>query len=434
MENTAVKAAAKAAAEKPTRARVGLVVILFITLLVAYLDRVNISVLVADPEFLAAMGLTDRPFEIGLLTSFFVFAYGASNFFLTPFGDRMGPRKATILAMSLWIFSLLIGGIAPTFTIMLISRLFLGLGEGLHFPMQGKFVKNWFPPLERGRANAAWVTGLMVGPAVAMPFFTTVIGSFGWRESFFVLMVIGLIPIALVYFFTADYPRDSKLVNDSELTYIETALAEEKQREASSEAAQVPIREALKEVVGNGKFLLMTLYYSCLGAMMWGALAWLPSYLKMARGFSWSSMGMWASAPYAVGIIFVLLSGYLGDRYNRRAPLCMISMMGAAAGIFMGATAADNTQSAIWLSLGIGFIGLGIPAAWTLVQTFIPAHSVGIAGGFMNGVTNLFSAFVPAIIGGLIALTHTYLAGMLMLVVMGIIASCAALPLLLKKY
>ena len=47
--------------QKPTRVRVWLVTILFITLFVAYLDRVNISVLIANPQFLRDMGLTRNP-------------------------------------------------------------------------------------------------------------------------------------------------------------------------------------------------------------------------------------------------------------------------------------------------------------------------------------------------------------------------------------
>lgn len=423
---------------KPTKVRVGVVIILFISLVVAYLDRVNISVLVANPQFLSDMGLNGKPFEIGLLTSFFVFAYGVSNFVLTPFGDTFGPRKATIAALSLWILSLVIGGVAPTFAIMLVSRVVLGLGEGMHFPMQSKFVKNWFPPLERSRANAAWITGVMVGPAVSMPFFTSVISNFGWRESFVVLILIGMIPIVLLYLFTADTPRQSKYVNSAELAYIERELALEAEAEKAKHALQtevkVSVKETLRKQLTNPDFLLITIYYMCLGAVVWGTMAWLPSYLKMARGFSWASMGAWSSAPYLVGIVFVLLSGYLGDTFKRRAPLCVVSMLGTAFGIYMGATAADNVQSAIWLSWGIGFIGLGISPAWTLVQQFTPAHAIGVAAGCVNGCTNLFSAFVPAIIGALIGATGTYLAGMLLMVGLSLIATVVAIPLWVKKY
>ena len=438
MSNFGYEGTASAAAAKPTRMRAWLAVILFVCIVIAYLDRVNLSVLVADPLFLQDMGLVGKPLEVGLLTSFFIFAYGVSNFVLTPFGDKFGPRKATIGALTMWIVSSVIGGLAPVFAVMLLSRVVLGLGEGMHFPMQSKFVKNWFPPLERGRANAAWVTGIMVGPAVAMPFFTSVVAHLGWRESFIVLIVIGLIPIALLYFFTADTPRESKFVNMGELNYIETALADEAQAQLKSGASEMkdvpPLKVILRKLFTNMNFVLITIYYMCMGAVVWGTMAWLPSYLKVARGFSWAAMGAWSAAPYVAGIVIAIITGYLSDCYKRSAVLCVISMVATSFGLYMGATAADNTMSALWMTWGVGFTGMAISPAWTLVQKFSPANIIGIAAGYVNGLTNVLSAFVPATIGALIALTGNYLAGMLLMVGLGIIAALAATPLMLKKY
>lgn len=411
------------------------VIILLVTILVAYLDRVNVSVLIADPLFLEEMGIAGNPVKMGLLTSFFVAAYGFSNFVLTPLGDWLGARKTMIFALLLWAISSVIGGLAQTFTIMLASRLLLGLGEGLHFPMQGKFIKNWFPPHERGRANATWVIGIMAGPAMAMPFFTTIIEHFGWRDSFFVLALIGMIPVYLLWRYTADKPSEYARINKAELKYIEDALAKEAEEEKQKNNEEKPhILATLKMLVTNYKFVLITLYYCCLGSIMWGAMAWLPSYLKMARGFSWNSMGMWASMPYVFGMICIIASGYLADKFDRRALLCAISMFSAALGIFLGAQAVDNIQAAMFLTFGVGAIGFGIPPAWTIQQRIIPAHSVGTAGGVMNGITNLYSALIPAIIGGLIAVTGSYTAGLMVLVINGLVATACVFPLVLKKY
>ena len=175
---------------RPTRQRVVLVLILLVTLLVAYLDRVNVSVLLADNKFLTDMGIKGQPVQMGLLMTLFLIAYGISNILLSPLGDILGPRKAMSLSILLWAGALFMGGIAATFTTMLVARLILGLGEGMHWPMQSKYVKNWFPPHERGKANAVWVVGLMAGPAITMPFLTWAIHSYGWRTSFFILVVL----------------------------------------------------------------------------------------------------------------------------------------------------------------------------------------------------------------------------------------------------
>ncbi|MDW4575522.1 MFS transporter [Atlantibacter hermannii] len=85
------------ATQKPTRQRFIVLAILFVSLSVIYLDRVNISIIAANTEFLHDMDLAGKPVYIGLLMSLFLITYGVSNVFLSPIGDWVGPRKAMII-------------------------------------------------------------------------------------------------------------------------------------------------------------------------------------------------------------------------------------------------------------------------------------------------------------------------------------------------
>jgi len=417
---------------KPTRQRVLLVLILLVTLLIAYLDRVNVSVLLADNTFLTDMGIKGQPMQMGLLMTVFLIFYGISNVFLSPLGDILGPRKAMSLSILLWGISLVVGGIASTFTIMLAARVILGIGEGMHWPMQSKYVKNWFPPHERGKANAVWVVGLMAGPAIAMPFLTWAIQSYGWRMSFFILVAFGLIPLILLWFFTTDFPREHKGANKAERDLIEEGQKAEKELEAL--AGHTTVWESMKVFIFNYRFWMVTLYYFCLASIFWGTMAWLPSYLKVARGFSWAAMGAFASLPYILGIASVLASGYISDKMGRRAPICIVSMLGAAAGIYFGAYAPDNTTAAILISFGIASIGLGIAPAWALVQQIVPGKAIGAGAGMMNGVSNGGSAFSPVLMGFFISISGSYVGGLMFLVGLALFAACCAAVLSYQKY
>ena len=418
--------------EKPTKQRVILVLILLVTLLIAYLDRVNVSVLLADNTFLSDMGIKGQPVQMGLLMTLFLIAYGISNVFLSPIGDYLGPRKAMCLSIFLWCLSLFIGGIASTFTIMLAARVILGIGEGMHWPMQSKYVKNWFPPHERGKANAVWVVGLMAGPALAMPFLTWAIQSFGWRTSFFILVGFGLLPLILLWFYTTDHPHQHKGANQAERDLIEEGQKAEQELEA--QAGHSTFGDNMKAFIFDYRFWLVTLYYFCLASIFWGTMAWLPSYLKVARGFSWAAMGAWSSLPYVLGIVSVLASGYISDKIGRRAPLCFVSMLGAAAGIYFGAYAPDNTTAALLISVGIASIGLGIAPAWAMVQHIVPGKAIGAGAGMMNGVSNGGSAFSPVLIGFFISASGSYVGGLMFLVGLGILAACCAAVLAYQKY
>ena len=419
---------------KTTRKRWELVGILFLTLFVAYIDRINISVLSADNAFLTEMGIKGQGTQIGLLMTAFLVAYGASNFILSPLGDYLGPRKAMTISIALWGISLMIGGLAPTFTAMITARVILGAGEGMHYPMQSTFIKSWFPPMERGKANATWLVGQSVAPAVAMPLFTWIVYAVGWRPSFFFLALLGLAPLCLLWFRTRDNPANHPGISTGELRYIQEGLRKEAEIEATNNLDTKSVFENIKSFATNYRFWLLVFYYVVNCSIWWGTMTWLPSYLKEARGFSWAAMGAIASLPYILAILAKIAAGFLTDKVGRRAPFPLLAMLGAAAGIYFGSIASDNLTAALLLSLGIGSINFGTPAAWSLLQDLVPSKAVSAGAGVMNGVGNGFSSLSPLIIGYLIDATGQYGSGLLFLVFMALAGALACLILTVQKY
>ena len=90
--------AAQAIAE-PTHVRHQLALILLVTLLVAYIDRVNVSVLIADKSFLDAMGIASDAVAKGSLMTVFLVCYGLGNVIFSPIGDWLGPRRAMLVSI-----------------------------------------------------------------------------------------------------------------------------------------------------------------------------------------------------------------------------------------------------------------------------------------------------------------------------------------------
>ncbi|QIQ22111.1 MFS transporter [Zophobihabitans entericus] len=413
---------------RPTRKRFIIVACLFVGIFIAYLDRVNVSVLAANDIFLTDMGIQGLPVQIGMMMSVFLAAYGIANVVLSPVGDYLGPRKSMILCIVLWTISLLIGGFATSFTLIIICRILLGVGEGFYYPLQSVFIKNWFPKQERGRANAAWIVGQSIAPAIAMPFFAYWIGTFGWRSNFFFCAVIGLIPLYLLWRHTADTPRQLKGISAAEIAHIE----------AGQEAPAVKSTESfwvrVKPFITNYHYWLLVLWYLCLQGMYWGLITWLPAYLKSARGFSWAEMGWLASLPFILSTFSKAMTGIISDKVGRNAPILMVAMCSAAICVYCGAVVENKYVSAVFLSLAVAFCTMGTPVAWTLLQGLIPGSSMSTAAGMMNGLANGLASLSPAFIGLFIMLTGGYTGGLLCLVVTGVVAIVAALILTIKKY
>jgi sugar phosphate permease len=413
---------------KPTKVRVSIAAILFITMLIAFLDRVNISVIIADQTFKTEMNIMADPTAQGLLMSFFLFCYALGNMFLGPVGDWLGPRKAVSCSILSWVFAVVMGGVATSLNVLYVSRALLGIGEAIHWPMMSKYVKNWMPPQERGKANAAWVLGLMVGPAISMPLFTWLVSAWGWRSTFWFCAFIGLAVLPLIAW-TRDLPEQHKKVNKAELDYIRSGQKDEPQQRASESFWM-----GARVLLANPDYILNMLTYWGSTIMFWGFVTWLPAYLKGARGFSWAAMGWLSSLPFILGAIGAILYGVVSDRTGpRRAPYFAVGMIGCASFIYLGATVPDNLQAALCMALSMFFMGLNIPAAFTIVQKIAPPNLIGTAAGLHNGSSQFLGAFVPAIVGYIIGATGSYLNGLLFMVAAGAAGTCFVIILAFRK-
>lgn len=418
--------------QKPTRQRHLLSFILLITLLIAFMDRVNISVLIADPHFLHDLQLQGQPLRMGMLMTAFLFAYGACSFLLAPLGDYLGPRKAMVIAVFIWILSLVIGGLTSIFGLLIVSRILLGIGEGLHYPMQNTFVKNWFPIKERGRANMIWSMGITLAPVVSMPLVSAMVYYAGWRFSFWGLAVVGLIPLALLWFFTADTPRQNKRVNSAELALIEAGLVTEKNTQGQLE--QGTFKQNIAALSRNTSFWLLVLFMCCQSFVYFGVMTWLPVYLKDSRGFSWTAMGALASLPGVMGFFTKLISGFVLDSFRQRAPVLLIAMIGLGTGIYASVATTSNVMSAVFIALGMGFMSFGTPAAYTLLQDLVPGKIISTASGILVGLANALSGFAPLAVGAVIATTGQPESGIAFLSGAAALGAVSAFILLLRKH
>lgn len=418
--------------QKRSRVRFMIIFIAFITLLVAYLDRVNVSIIIADPAFKAEMGISNNPVAQGLLMSFFLFAYGGGMILLGPVGDYLGPRRGTLIALFSWAIALGMGAFAKTINVLYASRFLLGAGEALHMPMLNKYTKNWFPPQERGKANSGWGLGFMIGPAITLPLFTYLVGSWGWRMGYWFCAFLGIAVLPLVWW-AKDRPEQHKDVNKSELDWI---VAGQRAEAGQEERAAVPFWQNVGLLLLNVDYLLNVVTYWGSAVMWWGFAAWLPAYLKVARGFSWAEMGWLSALPYIMGTIATIGVGYISDKYtpNLRAPYSAVGMAGCAASIYLGATLQDNLSAAYCMAMAMFFVGLHNPMSWTILQKIVPANLVGTAAGLHNGTSQFIGAFVPAIMGYLISTNGgSYTAGLMFLVAAGAFSACTGIILSLRR-
>lgn len=423
----------KVTALTPTAQKVGryrhlLVLVLFLTAVAAFMDRTNLSVLIVDNGFLEAMGIRDRPAAQGMLMTAFLVPYALANLLLGPLGDWLGARNAMAAAVTMWGLASALMGNAVSYPMLLMGRMGRGAAEGPLFPMMSRFVKNWFPPRERGGANAVWLLGSKVGPALTVPLLVWVISGWGWRASLYLQALLCLLVIVpLLWFMTADRPRQSRFVGAAEAAYIEAG----QETEAVGTSSWW---EAARVFIGDYHYWLCMGFHACQLVFYNGLITWLPKYLAEARGFDLAQMGFFTSLAYFLSAASNALFGFASDRFPRRAPFCAVALFGAAVCLGPATWVDHRLVSAVLLAAGMGFWGMSPPIYWAILQRIVPGRVIGTASGLDNGLANSVASLTPALVGYLIAATGSYQAGLMLLAGASLVGSLFMTILAVQRY
>jgi ACS family glucarate transporter-like MFS transporter len=375
---------------------------LVLVAVIGQIDKMAISVVMSNKQFLQDMKLIGRPAVTGLLMSGFLLSYALFHFFWGYVVKRFGPRACAIAGILVWAGSLSLSGAAHFAGTMITARVILGVGEAFMYPVFNAFVANWFAVKERARAGAFWMTGITAGPAVAGALVVTVIAAGGWRMVFFALAVFSLLlPLPLLIFLMRDHPRQQKLVSSEEVKLIEEGSLEK-----TKEVPHLTGAERKKGYLGNYRFWLLTLAWGFSSFFVFGWTTWMPTYLQTARHFSFQSAGGLYSLSFFFALIAVWGLGYASDRIMRRASLGSAAYIVSGLAIFAGGVIIGSPYWAI-VALIIAQCGqsAGYSLNHALVHSIVPEHSVGAAVGVAGGVGQGMAIIAPTLIGFLVGVS-----------------------------
>ncbi len=384
-----------AAAVRPSAARWWLVApVLILFVIINQLDKTNISVLIADRQFLSDLHLTGQPARIGFLSSAFFYAYGVSLMVWGFVVDRFGPRPSAIAGVIGWGLTTAWCAVAGSVNEMYLARFALGLAEGCMWPVCNSYVGRWFAEREHGRIQAFWVNGTQIGVAIGLPLVTALLFAGGWRVAFWAFAagsVLILVPMFLLM--APDEPRLSRFANASERLFIE-AHCTRARLQASSAKFTLVLRDT--------RFWLITLCHGCLVATFFGLTTWIPTYLTQVRGIPFSSMSIGVALTYLVPISLALLIGYISDRTMRRATVAAVCSVVMAA-MILGAVVVPNAAVSLVLLVTSFAAAVTYGATNTsLLHALAPPDQIGRGTGIFVGGGNVLGAAGPTIIGYLI--------------------------------
>jgi ACS family glucarate transporter-like MFS transporter len=209
--------------------------------------------------------------------------------------------------MVLWSFGGMATGATMGFGSMLASRLALGVGEAASFPICGKTVRQWFPAAERGLATAIFNAGTFAGPALSAPFVAWLVLQAGWRWSFVITGLIGILwAILWMAFFRT--PAECSWLPEDERQYVLSQTGT-----TAAAAALPPTKGALGLLLSRKTMWGQFITQGCCAYTMYLFLTWLPSYLVRERHMDLMKASWFTALPYLIAVVLGILIGKLSD-------------------------------------------------------------------------------------------------------------------------
>lgn len=385
---------------KPSRARLAVLVMLFVTVVITYLDRANLSI--AAPAMRRELGIDTV--HMGIVLSAFGWTYAFCQLPGGWLAGRVPPRFLYPGLLFFWSAATFLLGLSAGLAILLCARCLIGALEAPSYSINNQVVTAWFPTAERGGAVGFYTSGQFVGLAFLTPLLLWIEAGLGWRSVFLLTGGLGAV-WAAIWLLVYRGPRHFAWANKAEVALIADGGG---LVDLDAQTRALPARPTLAEI--REVFRWRKLWGVYLGqfavtSSQWFFLTWFPSYLIDYRHLSYVTSGLYAAVPFLGGFLGVLGSGLLSDWLLRRG----ISLGWARKGpiiaglllscTIMGANFVAAPQLVI-LFMTLAFFGSGMASiSWSLISSLAPRGLIGLTGGAFNFISNLSAIASPLVIG-----------------------------------
>jgi MFS family permease len=313
------------------------------------------------PFIAASLHLTNG--QIGALSSGLSICWAISGFLIGTLSDALGRRKSVLL-ITVVIFSVcsVLSGLAPSFGVLLASRMLMGLAEGPILPIAQSLVV-----LESSASRRGFNMGVMqnLGSNLIGSFFGPVILTalaeyFSWRGAFFVAAVPGLICAALIWMFVREPARDATVA-------------------VAAVAPDVPVAAAPPATAAAT--LARALHYRNMWICMllsivmvpWMILGWtfLPTIYSTLRHLSHGESSWLVGALGISAAVFAFIVPGLSDKLGRKPTMIVFTFIGIFYPI-----AALYYQGSSWMLALLVFLGWSASGTFPLFMATIPSETI----------------------------------------------------------
>ena len=277
--------------------------ILFLAVVISYIDRLVISVL--KPSLTAQYNWSETGYAD--MAFYFQLVYGVAFLISGRIIDKIGAKAGYTFAMIIWTAGHMMHALFTSTTGMIFARLPLAMGEAATYPAALVAANSWFPKKERALAIGILNAGANVGAIVTPLIVPAIALAWGWRAAF---IVTGLFSVVWLVVWLLFYrkPRDHKLATAAEVAWIESDTTVEAPTNKVSILRMLQYRQTWAYMCG--RFLIDPVW--------WTFLFWLPAFFAKQFDVKLSGFGPPLVAIYLLADVGSIFGGWRSSSYLKR--------------------------------------------------------------------------------------------------------------------
>jgi MFS family permease len=285
-------------------------------LALTYMDRMVFGVVQEDIK--RDLGLTDT--QLGILTGIaFTLFYCLAGIPIARWADRGNRITIISLTTAAWGITVSLCAGAGSFLHLLLIRIGIAAGEAGCSPPAHSLIPEYFDRAERPRAVARFMLGVPVGLTLGYLLGGWLNELYGWRITFILLGVPGLL-LAVLAATTLKEPRR-----------IAGSLPTGPAGPLPSAPVIPSFAQVVKTLSANNTFRHLLACFLIWYFSGWAIIGWQPAFFIRSHGLSTGELGMYLAVGQGVArLVGTWLGGEWASRYasgNERRQLGAISLM-----------------------------------------------------------------------------------------------------------